>query len=277
MSRGRPRTRIAILDRQRLGEALSTIIGATFNGKLTEAARVIGIERSLLSRLVSGSAGSLSVNDLSALRRALPREQFLPIERAVYPEHVIELLLAYDSWIAFERSRLLDRESMPDTLIVRALSTVLAWDSQRLLEYHHLRGVISEKFGDVVRKFDDFLISRRHFQDRGDLAYVRILAPLLDSLESGHIERRWQELSDRQFRAFVEAGIEREKILLDRSPDLQRAQEVAERDPLDLIALYGQLWDTRAFLGRNVHPLVQKWIAIRMKEVREPNSDDHAD
>src|SRR2546430_16840820 len=68
------------------------------------------------------------------------------------------------------------------------------------------------------------------FRSRGDLAYVRILAPLLDATDSGLIERRWQELTDRELRRFVEAGMERERIMLDRSPDLQRAQEMASRE-----------------------------------------------
>jgi hypothetical protein len=267
MSKGRPRTRITILDRPRLGHAITEMINEMFGGKLKDAASSIGIERSLLSRLANGSAHSLGVADLGTLRRQLPRELFTAIERSVYPEGVIELLNAYDSWVMEERERFLHRESMPETVTGRALKTVLAWETQRLLEYDYLREVVADKFPDLIADMDKFLVRRKHFQTRGDLAYIRILSPLLDSLDSGHIERRWQEMPDRELRAFVEAGIAREKILLDRAPDLQRAQEVFERDPLDYIALYGQLWDPRAFFGRNTHPLITRWVSARRREV----------
>lgn len=98
-----------------------------------------------------------------------------------------------------------------------------------------------------------------------ELAYMRIVAPLLDCRESGCIERRWEEMSDKELRRFIEAGLEREKLLLDRPPELQQAQRNAERDPLDFIALYGQLWDPRAFTGRTTNKLIARWVAHRRR------------
>lgn len=46
------------------------------------------------------------------------------------------------------------------------------------------------------------------------VALVRIVEPLLEVAESGLLERRWQDLDDRQLSAFVSHGVMREKLLL---------------------------------------------------------------
>jgi hypothetical protein len=57
-------------------------------------------------------------------------------------------------------------------------------------------------------------------------AIYRVLLPLLEARDSGWVERRGSELDDREFEQFVEAGWKREKILLTRASDLQRAQRL---------------------------------------------------
>lgn len=220
-----------------------------------------------------GAAKSLSVRNISSIRRALPPDAFAEIERSLVPAATSELLGAFDAWLSAETTRALYRETVPQTAIGRAMATVPGWENQRAAEYYHLRETVAAKFPEIISRFDDLLERRRHFQLRGELAYVRILAPLLDSAESGLIERRWQEMSDSELRRFVQAGIERESILLDRPPDLQRAQEVAARDPIEFIALYGQEWDIRAFYGRGIHPLMRRWISKRRSEVERQGQD----
>lgn len=60
--------------------------------------------------------------------------------------------------------------------------------------------------------------------ERFKTAIYRIFLPLLEAKEAGWIERRGSELLPDEFRKFVEKGWEREKILLNRAGDLQRAQ-----------------------------------------------------
>jgi len=266
MSRGRPRTRLKILDPRTLAAIINAVIETSFDVNVTAAASGLGIERSLLSRLRSGIAKSLHESDVTALRNRLPRAQFVEIEKCVVDPPLAELLAAFDAWVKAEHSRLLYRESAPDTIIGRAISSVAEWGTQRLLEYDHLFGVVQERFPDLVGKFNRFLERRRHFRARGELAYARILAPLLDCAESGLIERRWQDLSNAELRRFVKSGMDREMILLDRPPDVQQADEMLARDPIEFVDLYGQFWDDRAFMGRRTDALIVRWLLKRRRE-----------
>jgi hypothetical protein len=62
--------------------------------------------------------------------------------------------------------------------------------------------------------------------ERIKTAIYRIYLPLLEAKRSGWIERAGHELSDKEFRRFVERGWEREKILLNRQGDIERAQRI---------------------------------------------------
>lgn len=263
MSRGRPRVRIAIRDGARLANAIDELVQRDFEGNGVRAAVHIGIERSLLNRLRHGAARSLSTRDLKRLRAALPADQFFEIERSLVDQPTAEMLSAFDSWVRLEQERLLHRDYLPDTEVGRAMRSVPGWESQRLMEYQHVVTVIRQKCRSATEAFDNWLSRRGHFRLRADLAYARIIAPLLDSREAGSIERGWEELTDAELRRFVKAGIERERILLDRPPDLQRAQDNARRDPADFFALYGELWDPRVFTGARQSNLVRKWVAKR--------------
>jgi hypothetical protein len=61
------------------------------------------------------------------------------------------------------------------------------------------------------------------FTHRPWLAIVRALEPLLAVDETGGIERGWGELTPGEQRAYLKAALEREAILLNRPPDLERA------------------------------------------------------
>lgn len=164
------------------------------------------------------------------------------------------------------RASLLSHATPPNTEVGRAISSLGDWEIQRVLEYHHLFSHVRARLSAIVIAFDKWLQRREHSKSRGDLAYLRTLTPLLDSRESGCIERRWEEISDKTLSRFIEAGIDREKILLDRPSELQQAQRNAERDPLDFVALYGQLWDQRAFTGRNTNKLIARWVARQRRK-----------
>lgn len=63
----------------------------------------------------------------------------------------------------------------------------------------------------------------------------------MDAEDTAFLERAWDELSGRERRSFVEASVGRERVLLRRDPDLQRAKKVIDpvwRKQLGL----GSLW-----------------------------------
>ena len=80
----------------------------------------------------------------------------------------------------------------------------------------------------VLNRFQSFLEKRGHLGARSDMAIARAVDPLLDGPESGFVERSWRDLSDDELARFVDAGLARERILLNRSPDVMRTQEISE-------------------------------------------------
>lgn len=104
------------------------------------------------------------------------------------------------------------------------------------------------RFPDICSRFHGFVVKRGHYSLRVWIADERVLGPSLDSRLGGFIERhcielrgengRWSEL-----KAFVDAGLKRERILLDRRADEQRAQQLSEnqRDWLAEMPGYEQL------------------------------------
>ena len=67
-----------------------------------------------------------------------------------------------------------------------------------------------------------------HDTQRRNLALLRAVAPLLASEDSGGIERGWRELdASGKLGPYLKAALKCEEILLNRSPDIERAQEIA--------------------------------------------------
>ena len=101
-------------------------------------------------------------------------------------------------------------------------------------EFAGLAEGVERKF---PRQFEvlESALARGKFDDRRrNIALMRIVGPLLDASDTAYIERRWNELTNDELRQFIHAGIRREVILLRRSPDAQRAQEIADTFIADL-------------------------------------------
>jgi hypothetical protein len=75
------------------------------------------------------------------------------------------------------------------------------------------------------RRFRKF--TRFHDGERKKLALHQLVAPFLDPGSLEGLERRWEELSQADRKQYVYLTLRREALLLDRSPDMQRAQELA--------------------------------------------------
>jgi hypothetical protein len=90
---------------------------------------------------------------------------------------------------------------------------------------------LRSRFPSYFNDLDRYLKERGHVGIRVQRAYLNLVEPLLQGDETGGIERDWSELTDDEQIEFIKAGIKREKILLNRSPDIPRAQEAAQRNP----------------------------------------------
>lgn len=60
------------------------------------------------------------------------------------------------------------------------------------------------------------------------MSLENVIAPLLEFEQSGFIERSFWELEIGELRRLVRAGLVRERIILKRPPEIQRAQEAVE-------------------------------------------------
>jgi hypothetical protein len=82
------------------------------------------------------------------------------------------------------------------------------------------------EYGGLFASFDR--ATEHHRAMRRQLALWRVVEPLLAGGETDGIERTWEELEQgNDLRDYLKAALRRERILLDRSPDLARAQEIA--------------------------------------------------
>jgi hypothetical protein len=61
--------------------------------------------------------------------------------------------------------------------------------------------------------------------NRRVLSYIRVLGPLIEARDSAFVERCWSDLTDNELLQFVDAGITRERILLNRASDVDRAPQ----------------------------------------------------
>jgi hypothetical protein len=83
---------------------------------------------------------------------------------------------------------------------------------------------VRREYPRLVETFDNRMRRRGFGPARLLVAHVRVVEPLLESHETGFIERGWDELDRTQQAAFLKAGYKREEILLSRDDDLERAR-----------------------------------------------------
>jgi predicted XRE-type DNA-binding protein len=201
-----------IANRQEFAARVAGAIRATGLTQI-EVSIQIGVAQPQLSKLVNGELGALRED---TLRRVL--SVFHDGDRA----NVAALLLSpgakaaqaqYNSWLAMW---ITDR--LPGTELVEHAFTTCLKELDAFWAKLGRRGHVAPR----SRPLFDYDVVATRFQ----LALYRALDALLHYEDSGGIERDWRELSDEEFRRFVRLGLERELILLNRAPDVQRAQRV---------------------------------------------------
>lgn len=105
----------------------------------------------------------------------------------------------------------------------------------RLGELKRFRLKATAKFPHLFKPLDDLARRRGHAQDRIDLAYCRILEPLLDAYESGFIERPWDDMTNAERNQFLAGGVAREMVMLDRpaeNPEVVAKRRAKQTDEI---------------------------------------------
>lgn len=244
-----------------LATLLRAKIDADFDGNLNRASKAAGVSQPTLYRRVIGirrrqgrkpvpSRSPISRDVLTKLLRFLGDRTSREAIKAVISPRASAAVIEYNKWNQrFQRDSIDDerdggiRTSQPEAGPL--------WEG-RLIEFRRLwtrlGDEIPDVYADIFTVFDvppGFIKQRNETRQRrpgfqiGRLttSIYRIFLPLIEAKESGWIERRGHELSLPEFRKFVECGWKREKILLSRPGDLQRAQRHPSLEQLALAAL----------------------------------------
>ena len=227
-----------IADRARFAAQLR---GALREQKLnqSEAAARIGITQPQMSKLLQAQLGGLREETLQRVLTLFSegRKEYLAEAlispaareaRKAYTDRMDEIWFNFVQW----RAALLERYN-PDALtrydkrgggdaiwagLLDRIETVCARDLAAFRKTLERRGHL----GSPAQA----LLGSRDTQIRYHFAIWRVLEPFNMHEETSGFERGADELSDAEFRRFVLAGLKRELILLNRAPDVQRAQQI---------------------------------------------------
>jgi hypothetical protein len=222
---------VVIVDRTRLAEVVTRAVHDRCEGNFSAAGRRFGIKQPTMSRLRCCGLGRVRWKTYEGLLRLVPRSQHAALGLSLLASVARESLEENRRWLA--------RQTLGSEDLAEARASKTDLDKElhnsraleRWQECQELLAHLRRRLPDLFKRFDTFLVRHGHLAGRARLAFERIVAPLLQAGDSGFIERDSSELSPNELRRFVHAGIVREEILLRRSPDLQRAQDLAAIPP----------------------------------------------
>jgi hypothetical protein len=246
-------------DRDLLAEVIADVIEHTYAGSLRAGVLATNreIERGGRQRGVSRPGGPAWLPaptkvDYATIWRALHKQSdrlqpptfawlihFVgPTRRARLKEAVVSplaqwLLDRHRTWAKGAFARLAGEQSSS------VLRTALAGLGAR-------SGRIGVLLGEMLRANPQEMLrfrtrTRSHGEERTQLALLQLAAPFLDAGSPDGLERGWEEMGVAERKRYVRLTLRREELLLDRSPDVQRAQEVASslRENLSRFAKLG--------------------------------------
>jgi hypothetical protein len=216
--------RFRIVDPERLAKEIKLALDTRYGGSQSEAARDVGLSQSQLSRLLSCQMRLVTRTTLEALLTLVEEWRHSGLYQAFLTPLEWGALRRYYEW-----TDMWDGDTQPIEYEFPPSREADEGVAQRRERWMDLVEDLRKRFPAHFNDFDRFLKSRGHRGIRVDLAFRRIVEPLLQTDGSGGIERDWRELNHEELEAFVKAGIKRETIMLDRSPDIQRAKEASER------------------------------------------------
>lgn len=227
-----------IQDEAALARIIDRLVAELGNDTESVAADAIGLGQSTLNRLRRRVRHTISFETASLLEAAARRVGGDALARelseAIVSRAAVDMLNdGYRVWCQerYDRFELLgspatwgvDAQGRPQR-VHGDVGEVIR--QQSLLKIRKLAEAACAK---ELGAFKDWMRAQHVDEMRGNVALRSLVEPLLESLLSGYIERRWGELSTQEQRDFIKAGIAREKILLSRPHALERARQVVSR------------------------------------------------
>jgi hypothetical protein len=210
-------TRYSIHDRAEVARVVEVIVREVGRGNEVATAANVGISQPTLNRLRRSALDSIAHATAIALEHAAKQvgETDAFTTAVISPAALRLYRNGYKPWCVERVSRFEER-----TL---GIHPDVAREGIRQL-WHLAHAEFPEQF----KRLAAAMAKRRVDETRERIAVIRILEPLLESPASGGIERRWTDLSPRERRDFIDAGIKRELIMLNREPALVIAKRLAE-------------------------------------------------
>lgn len=220
-----------IRDQDLLKDLTVTILAERFEGSQSRAAKETEISQATWSRWTRGQAPRMTDANREKLQELLGFPDRFALWSVFLKPRGRQILQSYVKWL--DRQRVLlggayDAESQVTKAGACVSVTDRGDDDWRLHARKWLEAKIKEKFPYHFNRFQKFLRKDGHTGTRASLAWARVVDPLLDCRDSCGVERCWSELKDDELENFIEAGVIRETILLSRSPDVMRIQEIEE-------------------------------------------------
>lgn len=208
-----------VVDAELLRSVIESVIGQ--RGGYEKVAEELGVTPRHLRRLARGEiGGQVRKETVHGLARLVGRDTEKQLWRAVLGPDGGRVLQEHTDWIIKELRPLIDS---------RGHATKLYGRARKLLD-------AIREFSDYDDIFDRFetAVVRRGYNVSGSarvhLARLRTIRPLLAGDETGGFERTWRELHDSgELSAYLKHSLARERILLNRPHDLERARRIGLR------------------------------------------------
>lgn len=233
-----------VCDRDALAKLLARVITARFRGVAAGAA-VAGIPSWLSTRIRQKREGRLKLKYVRKLRALLAPVDRLLLDASLVSPYVLDLRRTHIAWLGQQLKRSTGMPGwrfLPDKGHEWVASDGKAAQIDRIEHAIQLRRRAAHVLGldplmILARSAPTHLLGEYVSKGRVLLAWSRVIAPLLDSAESGFAEPDARCLTDDEFCDFLWHGIAGEQILLDAYfrlpliPGVTRAQvERAGRD-----------------------------------------------
>jgi hypothetical protein len=247
---GRRRRRFQVIDPESLAALIRGEIARQFGGNLSAAVRDVNarsvtksrlgkpgrtlyraLSQPQLHRLATGNVGEIHLHTLMWLQYLLPRRRHRELQDTLLSPLAKAELDRYYSWVRKWRFHV-GRGNRWPPISDRELEDQRARAEERARIAGDLLADWRARFPADMKQLDDALKRYAHPAARGAVSRFRLVETFVEQAEEIAIERGWDELGATEQAQFVKASIKREIILLRRSPDLQRAQQIKPQDTL---------------------------------------------
>jgi hypothetical protein len=169
---------------------------------VSAAARQAGLLQPTLWRLSRSPGQFVDADVYSAVLTLLTPDEQIVLDEKVWTSESFIAYSEYKEWLAEQEA-----EAAWDDPLVRLLVTR-----------------VETEVPHVYNEWNALFAAGDYHESRRLIAMLRIVVPLVEARNSGGVERWHTDLSTSEFRRFIDAGWQREKILLNRGSDAARVQ-----------------------------------------------------